>query len=579
VSPFGYKQHCRSKVISPEISNSGDSALSPQRGMLFIILLWAAIYLPGLGSVQLEHEEPRRALPGIHMLASGDWLVPRVGSEPYLRKPPLLNWAIALSCKLAGGVSELAVRLPSVIATVMLSVAIFGIAGPRWLGRRGGLIAAIFFLVNFTMIETGRLAELEALYVSLTGIALILWMTSWRNETGPWQLWLLPAPFLALGMLTKGPTHLIFYYGIIFPVLLIGKNTRSLLHPAHFLSLIVIFAPLLCWAVPCSLAVSGHYPAGVWKFWWGELASRASAESDEHFRLAVWLLNGPQTLKNYLPWTLLLPLLWRKETVRVIATAGDSAPRDLALFRGARWGMVATTVLMILLPNGSPRYIYPLIVVPCLLLGRALTAENGAGVPVAIESLWRPINLVLLAIVSIGVAGAPFVGLGNHIIWTGFEAILVTCAWVFALSRKRGTQAPGSERDKASGITTQAALSGVIAAIGVMIFATGIMPRVDSANKYRPREVARTLRAAMPAGTTLWVLERSYRPFWYYLEPDVRYFNKVSDLPAAAQFILLPAAQSDRLLRDLFWRDQRPKLVAQATDNEMKSFDLFVRSK
>jgi 4-amino-4-deoxy-L-arabinose transferase-like glycosyltransferase len=566
-------------VISREISNSGGTQLSPQRGMLFIILLWAAIYLPGLGSVQLEHEEPRRALPGIHMLASGDWLVPRVGSEPYLRKPPLLNWTIALSCKLAGGVSELAVRLPSVLATLMLSVAIFGIAGPRWLGRRGGLVAAIFFLVNFTMIETGRLAELEALYVSLTGIALILWMTSWRNETGPWQLWLLPAPFLALGMLTKGPTHLIFYYGIILPVLLIGKNTRSLLHPAHFLSLIVIFGALLCWAVPCSLAVSSHYPAGVWKFWWGELASRASAESDEHFRLAVWLLNGPQTLKNYLPWTLLLPLLWRKETVSAIATAGDSAPRDAALFRGARWGMVATAVLMILLPNGSPRYIYPLIVVPCLLLGRALTAENGAGVPVAIESLWRPINLVLLAIVSIAVAGAPFIGLGNHIIWTGFQAILATCAWVFALSRNRGTQAPGAERDKASALTAQVALSAVIAAIGVMIFATGIMPRVDSANKYRPREVARTLRAAMPAGATLWVFEWSYRPFWYYLEPDVRYFNKVSDLPAAARFILLPAGQTDQILRDSFWRDPRPKLVAQATDNEMKSFNLLVRSR
>ena len=566
-------------MISREISNSGDTQLSPQRGMLFIILLWAAIYLPGLGSVQLEHEEPRRALPGIHMLASGDWLVPRVGSEPYLRKPPLLNWAIALSCKLAGGVSELAVRLPSVLATMMLSVAIFGIAGPRWLGRRGGLIAAIFFLVNFTMIETGRLAELEALYVSLTGIALILWMTSWRNKTGPWQLWLLPAPFLALGMLTKGPTHLIFYYGIILPVLLIGKNTRSLLHPAHFLSLIVIFAPLLCWAVPCSLAVSSQYPAGVWKFWWGELASRASAESDEHFRLAAWLLNGPQTLKNYLPWTLLLPLLWRKETVRAIATAGDSAPRDVALFRGARWGMVATAVFMILLPNGSPRYIYPLIVVPCLLLGRALTAENGAGVPVAIELLWQPINFVLLAIVSIAVAGAPFIGLGNHIIWTGFEAVLATCAWVFALSRKRGTQEPGSERDNASGLTAQVALSGVIAAIGVMIFATGIMPCVDSANKFRPREVARALRAAMPAGATLWVFELSYRPFWYYLEPDVRYFNKVSDLPAAAQFILLPAGQTDQILRDSFLSDPRPKLVAKATDNEMNSFNLLVRRK
>ena len=107
------------------------------------------------------------------MLASGDWLVPRVGSDPYLRKPPLLNWAIALSCKLTGGVSEWAVRLPSVLATFALALTIVGVAGRRWLGLEGGLIAAIFFLVNFTMIETGRLAELEALYVAFTGIALV----------------------------------------------------------------------------------------------------------------------------------------------------------------------------------------------------------------------------------------------------------------------------------------------------------------------------------------------------------------------------------------------------------------------
>ena len=196
------------------------------------------------------------------MLASGDWLVPRVGSDPYLRKPPLLNWAIALSCKLSGGVSEWAVRLPSVLATFALAVTIVGIAGPRWLGQEGGLIAAIFFLVNFTMVETGRLAELEAIYVSVTGIALVLWMTSWRQEAGSWQLWLWPAPFLALGMLTKGPTHLIFYYGVVLPVLLFGKNARALLHPAHWLSLVLIVGALLCWAIPCSLAVSSHHPAG-----------------------------------------------------------------------------------------------------------------------------------------------------------------------------------------------------------------------------------------------------------------------------------------------------------------------------
>ena len=43
--------------------------------------------------------------------------------------------------------------------------------------------------------------------------------------------------------------------------------------------------------------------------------------------------------------------------------------------------MVATAILMVLLPKGSPRYIYPLIVVPCLLLGRALSAREWSKYP------------------------------------------------------------------------------------------------------------------------------------------------------------------------------------------------------
>ena len=419
------------------------SRLTPFQAFVFVALLWAGIYLPGLGALQLQHEEPRRALPGLHMLASGDWLVPRVGSDPYLRKPPLLNWAIALSCKLSGGPSEWAVRLPSVVATLAVALTIVGVAGPRWLGQERGLIAAIFFLVNFTMVESGRLAELEALYVSFTGIALVLWMTSWRQEAGSWRLWLSPAPFLALGMLTKGPTHLVFYYGVVLPVLLFGKNARSLLHPAHWLSLVLIVGALLCWAIPCSLAVSSHNPAGVWHFWWDQLASRASTESSQHFRLSAWLLNGPQTLKNFLPWTLLLPLLWRKETVaRLAGASGSGNSRELALFRGARWGMVATAVLMVLLPNGSPRYLYPLIVVPCLLLGRALTVADGSGNPDWLASAWRRFNLLLLTTVSLGVVAAPFFGRGDRglLFWTCFEGVLAVAIWLFAVAN--GTRFP-----------------------------------------------------------------------------------------------------------------------------------------
>ena len=551
--------------------------LTPLRAYVFIALLWAGIYLPGLGTLQLQHEEPRRALPGLHMLVSGDWLVPRVGSDPYLRKPPLLNWAIALSCKLTGGVSEWAVRFPSVLATFALAVTIAGVAGRGWLGLEGGVIAAIFFLVNFTMIETGRLAELEALYVAFTGIALVLWMTSWRQETGCWKLWLLPAPFLALGMLTKGPTHLIFYYGVVLPVLLFGKNTRSLLHPAHLLSLILIIGAVLCWAIPCSRAVSSQNPVGVWRFWWDQLASRASAESDEHFRLATWLLNGPQTLKNFLPWTLLLPLLWRKETVAIIRGAAGSGSRDLALFRGARWGMVATAVLMILLPNGSPRYIYPLIVVPCLLLGHALTVEDGLRSPERGESIWRCVNLLLLAIVSLGVAAMLFFARGERwiLFWTCMEGFLAAVLWFLAIAN--GARPPGVPPSNGSRLRMQAVISGGITAIAMMTFATVIMPRIDSANKHRPREVAGAIRAALPAGAQLWVLEDSYRPFWYYLEPDVRYFHRLADLPTQADYILVPAAQRETLLQDPVWQNSPPLLILQIVDNEKRAFDLFAR--
>jgi 4-amino-4-deoxy-L-arabinose transferase-like glycosyltransferase len=551
--------------------------LTPFRASAVVALLWAGIYLPGLGTLQLQHEEPRRALPALHMLASGDWLVPRVGSEPYLRKPPLLNWAIALSCKFSGGASEWAVRLPSVLATFALAITITGVAGRCWLGPEGSLIAAIFYLVNFTMVESGRLAELEALYVSLTGIALVLWMTSWRQGAGSWKLWLLPASFLALGMLTKGPTHLVFYYGVVLPVLISGKDARSLLHPAHLLSLVLIVGALLCWAIPCSIAVSSHNPAGVWRFWWSQLASRASAESDQHFRLSAWLLNGPQTLKNFLPWTLLLPLLWRKETVAMMGSGSSlGSSRDLALFRGARWGMVATTVLMILLPNGSPRYIYPLIVVPCLLLGRALTDADGLGNPAWLQPIWSRFNLLLLMSVSLGVVATPFFAGGDRgiLLWTCLEGVLALGIWIFAVAHKAR---PGSVLPTSSCLAAQAIMSGAITALAVIIFATVIMPRIDSANRHRSREVAGAIRAGMPSGAQLWVMEESYRPFWYYLEPNVRYFHQWADLPAKADYFLLPAAETKALLQNPVWRNAPPLLIRQIIDNENRAFDLFAR--
>jgi len=57
--------------------------LSRVNSLLIVLLIWAAIYLPALGSLEIKGEEGRRILPAIRMLETGDYIVPRVGSAAY----------------------------------------------------------------------------------------------------------------------------------------------------------------------------------------------------------------------------------------------------------------------------------------------------------------------------------------------------------------------------------------------------------------------------------------------------------------------------------------------------------------
>src|SRR5688500_8800977 len=115
--------------------------MSRAASLSIVILCWAAIYLPGLGSLEIKGEEGRRILPAVTMLDTGNYLVPQVGSEPYYRKPPLVNWLVAASFKLTGLRNEWTARLPSVLCVLAVALAFMTIAR-RSLGPNGSLIAA-----------------------------------------------------------------------------------------------------------------------------------------------------------------------------------------------------------------------------------------------------------------------------------------------------------------------------------------------------------------------------------------------------------------------------------------------------
>ena len=218
-----------------------------------VLLVWAAIYLPGLGSLEIRGEEGRRILPAVTMLQTGNYLVPHVGSEPYFRKPPLINWIVAASFKLTGVRSEWTARLPSALAILAVALT-FVTRGRRALGTTGSLLAAMIWLVNGGNIEKGRLIEIEAIYVSLTALAFIFWIAAYRAEETGRRLWLLPAIFLGLAMLAKGPLpHLLFFYGPVVALLWNDRKLALLATRDHFIALVIMFGMFAAWALPAFL--------------------------------------------------------------------------------------------------------------------------------------------------------------------------------------------------------------------------------------------------------------------------------------------------------------------------------------
>src|SRR5215470_4486551 len=65
-----------------------------------------------------EPDEPRYAEIGREMLATGDWVVPRLDALRYYEKPPLVYWSAAAAFALIG-TSEGSARLPVVIFSLL----------------------------------------------------------------------------------------------------------------------------------------------------------------------------------------------------------------------------------------------------------------------------------------------------------------------------------------------------------------------------------------------------------------------------------------------------------------------------
>jgi len=59
------------------------------------------------------------------MLRTGNWIIPTLHGKLYLTKPPLMNWLIAASGQIFGGITKWLSRLPSVLAMMEKALVVY----------------------------------------------------------------------------------------------------------------------------------------------------------------------------------------------------------------------------------------------------------------------------------------------------------------------------------------------------------------------------------------------------------------------------------------------------------------------
>ncbi len=340
-------------------SDASDGAFR-LRWLLVVPAIWAAIYLPGLGTLEIKGEEGRRILPAVAMLQTGNYIVPQIGSDPYFTKPPLVNWLVAASFQMFRGRTEWAARLPSALSVLAVALA-FVTIGRSSLGANGSLAAALIWLTNFGMIEKGRLIEIEALYASLTGLAIICWLSWWKERRSRWLTWIVPWVFLGLAMLAKGPLHLVFFYSVVVAVLYRNRELRNLFKPAHLVGLLVMAGIFAAWAIPC---LQLAHESDVAHRWSRQFSGRLSGED---FAIAGWLMNIPRGLAYFLPWTILLAFMRR---------ARFAKERNTQIAMGLAWAIGVSFVGVSLIPGALPRYTMPLLAAAAWLAAMLLGAQT-----------------------------------------------------------------------------------------------------------------------------------------------------------------------------------------------------------
>jgi len=228
------------------------------------------------------------------------WVYPTLGGGPYLNKPPLLHWLIAIAYKI-GGINEWTTRLPSAMLTAFSVPLLYGIGREIFKGRTPAIFSALIYLTLLPVVRHGRLAMLDG--PVLCFFLLMIWSVLRSRRDLRWTL----GAGIGFGLIwfTKGIMG--FLLGAIAVGFLAWDTPRLLTSWYLWTGLLLGIAPVLAWYTAqwlhygqqfISTGIMGQSLGRIW-------------EPVEAHQGPVWyyLL---EILKYSWPWFLFWPQGWQR---------------------------------------------------------------------------------------------------------------------------------------------------------------------------------------------------------------------------------------------------------------------------
>ncbi|MEM6334192.1 MAG: glycosyltransferase family 39 protein [Planctomycetota bacterium] len=366
--------------------------------------------LPRLGEAPLGKTEGHRALTGHEMVATGEWVTPRLFGQLYLRKPPGQYWLVAASESVFGA-NEFAWRLPSALATAGLA-GFLAWTGRRWFGSAaGGWAAGLSVACLVPLWDQGLTADLDAahnLAVAVAAVAMIELVAEPRRRKARWA-WVVGGG-LAMGavLLTKVHAGLPLVAGAMIGSAVATSRWRGLAQPHVYAAIGVALVLPAAWA-GLLLWEHGGLPADM------RGVSEAAAPFDAAGAAAAvggGLLAALLCFAYGLPTTAALPLTMRRAKGRWrglpgVAALSEVMPRKRAMLRAAALAVYVAWLIYALAGITNPRYLYPTLTLAPLAVAGLADAWRRGDVPAGAQAVIRAAGT---AIAVIGGAGLAVVG-------------------------------------------------------------------------------------------------------------------------------------------------------------------------